>query len=200
MFLFELATGDIDAELEKTAGDIASAGTADQPMGDPMGGMGGPQMGDLTAQPQQPGQFPPNQPPIPGIGAEGPGPEEEERFTKKVDNFLIANTRGMDFVTKYEHRDGDPKHPFRILQMDIDELSNLKNMIEVKRGMQNMKNEPGATYDTRGGGAYFERMLAFVERAIDLKKKMGQEGKKKRGQSTDFSAREQSKNEKKKSK
>lgn len=200
MYLFELASGDIDSELEKVAGDISNAGTAQQPMGDPSAtGMGGPQMGDMTAQPQMPGEFPPNQPQAPGLGAAGPDPEEEEKFTKKVDQYVVAATRGMDYVTKYDHRDNSPTHPFRILQLETDELSDLKNKIRVKLGMMNMDNEPGASYDTRGAGVYFQRMLSFVDRAIKLKKETGKKGRdKSQGRTGKFDKREPSKNEKKK--
>lgn len=204
MFLFELASGDIDKELEKVAGNISNAGTAQQPMGDPgaegdMGmGMGGPQMGDMTGMPQQPGQFPANQPEVPGLGAGGPDPEEQEKLTKKVDSYVMAATRGMKYATEYEHRESSPTHPYRILQMDVDELSNLKNLLRTKLGMIDFEHEPD---DTRSGAVYFQRMLAFVERAIKLKKQTGKPQRDANiGRTGDFKKREQSKNEKKKAK
>ncbi len=191
MLLFELESADIDRELENVASSIQNAGSAGQPTA---GGGMGPEMGDMGAQGQMPGEFPTNQPQIPGIGAEGPTPEDEDLFKKKVDQALISSVKGMDYVTKYRHRETSNLHPFRLVQMDVDEISDAVQKVRGKMAMISMEIETGKYDNPRL--KFFESLLAYLERVLSLKKQGGKEGRdKKYGRTAKPETRQQSKNE-----
>lgn len=159
----------------------------------------GPEMGDMGAQGQMPGQFPDNQPQIPGLGAEGPTPEDDEVFKKKVNTYLLASVKGMDYVTDFRHRESSNLHPFRLAQMEVDELSDAKRKIQGKMGMVSMSPGPGQS--TSPQMDFWNKLLAYVDRVLDIKKRSGAEGRaKKIGRTAKPGTRKQSKNEKKKSK
>ncbi len=191
MLLFELESADIDRELENVASSIQNAGSAGQPTA---GGGMGPEMGDMGAQGQMPGEFPANQPQIPGIGAEGPTPEDEDLFKKKVDQALLSSVKGMDYVTSYRHRESSNLHPFRLAQMDVDEVSDAIQKVRGKMAMISMEVETGKYDNPRL--KFFENLLAYLERVLDLKKRGGKEGRdKKWGRTAKPQTRNQSKNE-----
>lgn len=194
MFLFELEAADIDRELETVAGNIQNAGSAGQPTA---GGGLGPEMGDMGAPGQTPGEFPQNQPQIPGVGAEGPTPEDDDLYKKKVDAYLLSAVKGMEYVTDFKHRESSNIHPFRLAQMEVDELSKAVRMVKNKLDITGMNVETGK-YDNPQM-TFFGHMLAYLERVLDLKKRAGAEGRSKKiGRTAKPEARKQSKNEKKK--
>jgi len=193
MFLYELRSADIDRELEQTAGDIERAGSA----GQPTAGSLGPEMGTMGAAQQQPGAFPQNEPQVPSIGAETPTPVEDDIFKKKVDSYLLSAVKGMDFVSKYQHRERSPSHPYRILQKDTDELNHLRDRLRGKINMIGMETPIGGFDNPEG--KYFQDMLAFVDRVLSLKKRITKPGRDRAiGRTGKFDKRSPSKNEKRK--
>ncbi len=192
MLLFELESADIDRELENVAASVQNAGSAGQPMAG--GGGMGPEMGDMGAPGQMPGEFPTNQPQTPGIGAEGPTPEDEDIFKKKVDQALLSSVKGMDYVTNYRHRESSNLHPFRLAQMEVDELSKAARMVRNKMAMTGMEIETGKYDNPRL--KFFDHLLGYIERVLDLKKRAGKQGRdKKYGRTAKPETRNQSKNE-----
>lgn len=196
MYLFELEAADIDRELENVAGSIQNAGSAGQPMA---GGGMGPEMGDMGAQGQMPGEFPANQPQIPGVGAEGPTPEDEDLYKKKVDQYLISSVKGMDYVTNYQHRETSNLHPFRLAQMEVDEISKAIRMVQNQMGMTGMQIGTGKYDNPRM--KFWGHLEAYLDKVLELKKRSGAQGRdKKYGRTAKPESRKQSKNEKSKSK
>lgn len=153
MKLYELEAGQIDRELKKTANDIESNNGPAEKSKDEI-------------------QEPTNEPEgFQGVDDLENGETEDDitqKLIKKVDNFLLASVKGLSYATDYRHDDNSKIHPFQIIQMNMDELNNLRLMV---KNLINMKSFSDATgiYDDPGM-RFHQDLVSFVEKVIELKR------------------------------
>ncbi len=155
MKLYELnPKNPIDRELEKTAKDVKTDGSLDPD--------------DIAAQGEPP-EGPKNAPDTPmggdmntgGLGDAG-GPD------KPVDSALMSRLHGHNYIQKYVHdNSSSTTNPVVIMDMDIQDLSNLANRIQIKIDQQTLARRTNigdptiiAAYD----------MQSFVNDVMNYKK------------------------------
>ena len=208
-FLKELQTSAIDKDLEQTAAGIGASTAARQGGGTPDwnamagvdgAGMDGTGMGDAgmgmgmdTGLPQAAGQpgLEPDPSMVAGDGLDG----AEELETKKIDSVILSQVQGMDYMD-YKH--GNSKvSPEKILHMEIDELSQLRNSLLNIINMKIAKDKIGQYADKEM--EWYQNMRDFVDKVLDLKKRQDRPVKKKRqGKNAKWEQRPDSKNSKSK--
>lgn len=207
-FLKELQSSTINKDLETTANNIGAAKSArtgddttgaqmagDPMMGDPMmsaPGMGAPGMD--AGMPQAAGQ--PGLEPDPSMmGDDGLGGEEELE-TKQVDDVVLSQVDGMKFWN-YDHG-GSVTSPEKILQMDMDQLTQLHG--SVRNAAQMYRIGSGYGHYSDPTSEWYNDFLEFVDKVLDLKKRSDQPVKKKRqGKTAKWEQKKPSKNAKPKS-
>ncbi len=206
-FLKELQASAIDQELQQTAAGIgastaartgdATGGTPDwNTMADPgggfgadpgmgMGGMGDPGLPQAAGQPG----LEPDTSMMAGDGLDG----AEELETKKIDSIVLSQVQGMDYF-KYDH--GNSKvGPEAIIQMDLDELHNLRIVVQNIIKMKEANDKVGMYADKEY--EWFSDLRDFVDRVLDLRKRSDQPVKKKRqGKTAKWEQQPKSKNSK----
>lgn len=202
--LKELQTAAIDQELEKVASGIGQANAArtgdqtqaDMGMADPMGGQPGmgadPMGGDMGAPPM--GGMDPNMPDPALVGMPG-GEQEEELETKKIDTAILNQVKGMN-LWGYNFKKGNDKiSPEKIVQMNLDDLSQLRNIAINKINTLSAENSVG-TY-ANPEYKWYEDLRNFTDKVLDLKKRSDKPVQKKnRGQTAKWEQKPESKNNK----
>lgn len=184
--LNELQTSAIDQELDDASRGIgaataarsgempdwnAMAGAGDPNM-DP--GMGEPGMGGPGGLPQAAGQ--PGLNPDPNFSADDGLGGEEELETKKIDDTVLSQVKGMNFWN-YEHKNSTTS-PEKILQMNLDDLHQLHGAVTNASQMYRIGGKIGMYSDPTS--QWYNDFLQFVDKVLSLKKSSDQPVKKKR--------------------
>ena len=186
MKLYELDSTGIERELEKTADGIgqttdANAGADPQtaPMTDPNTGL----------------QMNTNEP---DAGLEGlPTDIEDEELedTKEISDMLVSAVGGMAYVDEYAHDEQSKISPEKIMQMDFDELYNLRNIVTNKIHMISLNDKVGMYDDP--GVKWYQDLRDFTDRVLSTKKKAKKPMKNKHeGKTAKFDKRKPSKHDK----
>lgn len=204
VYLYELQAAQIDRDLEKTADQIGRVTGRQQP-GDPSdpGGLGGggfdatgefgagvgsPQDQSLLQQQSQS----PEDPELPPLGGED-DVMRDEQMAKKVDTSVIATVKNMSYVKDYRHQENSKIHPFRILQMPVDELNQLRTIVRNKINMDAFTDEVGI-YDSPDS-RFYQDLLSYVDKALTAQRKtLKGYNDKKQGKTAKFKKKEKSKN------
>ena len=92
----------------------------------------------------------------------------DQAILKKVDSALVTATKRLNYASDYNHDPKDKIHPYRILQMEMSELENLRNIARNKMNMIAMDGKFGAYADP--GSAFYRDLINYVENVIDTKK------------------------------
>ena len=185
MKLYELDSTGIERELAQTADGIAqttdaNAGADPQaaPMTDPNTGL------QTTANE-----------PDPGLDGVPTDIEDEEEETKKISDMLVSAVGGMAYVDEYEHDDQSKISPEKIMQMDMDELYNLRNIVTNKIHMISLNDKVGMYDDP--GVKWYQDLRDFTDRVLSTKKKAKSPKKDKhQGKTATYDERKASKNNK----
>lgn len=161
MKLFELDPNNpIDRELEKTAQGAAKDGSMDP---DDIEGQEDPEM-----EPGQAQQEPQNEP-DPAMANSMPD-EPSESPAKPVDSALLSRVQGHDYIQNYSHDDENKSHhPISILNLQMDELSDLRKRIRVYLDRTGLEDRVGSYSNPEVKTA--QDMLAFVDLVMMHKKK-----------------------------
>ena len=210
--LMELQGSTIDQELEKTAagikdataargGDMTGMGEpgmgADAGMGDMGMGMGDAGMGmgmDGTGEMLPAAAGPMGLEPDPSMQAGDGLDQAEELETKKIDAAILSQVQSMDYVHRYDH-EGSKISPENILQMEMDELNQLRNAVMNTIRINSMQDKVGLYDDP--GIKWYEHLRDFVDKVLNLKKRADQPVKKKRqGKTAKWEEKPKSKNSK----
>lgn len=144
MHLYELQGGAFGPQVDKQLQGVASG------------------INQTNNQPQAPMQAPP----------QADLKSEEDSDPKKVDSYLLAAVKSMPYVTEYDFNEDNNIAPYNLLQRDIGDLSKIRNLIRAKMSIKTMSDQVGL-YDSPDM-TFFVNMLNFIERVIELKKKMDQ--------------------------
>ncbi len=187
MKLYELDSAGIERELEKTADGIGQTTAGNQgadpqaaPMTDPNTGL------QSTA----------NEPDA-GLGAMPMDAEDEMEDTKEISDILVSAVGGMAYVDEYDHDSKSKISPEKIMQMDFDELYNLRNIVTNKIHMISLNDKVGMYDDP--GVKWYQDLRDFTDRVLSTKKKSKPSRKNKaQGKTATYDEREQSKNAKSK--
>ena len=200
--LNELASADIDRELEKTAGEVGKASAlaggdetaAGQGAGDNLGagdfsGAPDPAAGESPLQAgDDPGELAADDP----MGTEATDEEEDEMLLQKVDEILIAAAKGHTYARGYRHPDNSKIHPYKILSMSMDELSSLRTMARNKFNLESFNGEVGAADNP--DIKFFQDLVSFIDKVLEVKKSSTKEHKdKKEGKTAEFDQMEEPK-------
>ncbi len=187
MKLYELDSTGIERELEKTADGIgqtndgiAGADPQAAPMTDPNTGL------QSTA----------NEPEA-GLDAMPTDAEDEMEDTKEISDILVSAVGGMAYVDEYDHPTTSKITPEKIMQMDFDELYNLRNIVTNKIHMISLNDKVGMYDDP--GVKWYQDLRDFTDRVLSTKKKAKSPKKKKnQGKTATYDERKESKNNKSK--
>jgi hypothetical protein len=144
----------IDRELAKTSNDIEKDGSLDQ---NDIDAQGDPSMAPL-GDPQ-------NAPDAPMAGA---GAIEEPEPVKPVDPALLGKVQNHDYVSRYDHNEGDPSHPNTIMAMDMSELSTIRNEMRVKLDRIGIEDKVGSYANPENKAA--QDILSFIDTIMGYKK------------------------------
>ena len=175
--LDELASADIDRDLEKAAGDISKAtGAGQDTEADPgMGAdMGAGDFGDAPnpeagASPLQQGQDDGTELAADDPMAAGmPDEAEDEMLMKKVDSLLVSAAKGHPYARNYKHDEGSKIHPYKILSMPMDELQQLRTMARNKANIESFNGDIGAMDNP--DIKFFQDLVSYVDKLIEVKK------------------------------
>ncbi len=203
--LDELASADIDQQLEKTAGDIGKASSlaagdetaAGQGAGDNMGA------GDFSSAPDPAAGESPLQAGDDAdalaaddpMGADATEEEEDEMLLQKVDEILIAAAKGHKYAKGYNHPDNSKIHPYKILSMSMDELQSLRTMARNKFNLESFNGEVGAADNP--DIQFFQDLISFTDKVLEVKKSNTKEHRdKKNGKTAEFDQMEEPKTKK----
>lgn len=157
MYLYELQASSIDKELENTAQQIGQGGArgpqkSSGPMTDPDDPLGGQEQNE----------------PDPGMMSE-PGTEDlDVADAKKIDSYVVAKVKNHSYVTDYRHRGNSKIEPFKIIQLELDELNQLRQLVRNKISMSMFKDQFGMYADPTM--KFFQDLISFVEDVIETKK------------------------------
>lgn len=160
MRLYELQASSIDNDLRNTAKDITQGDTGSGPMQNNQG-----------QQQNVPDDF--------GMGDED-GDEIDVEKTKQVDNYIVSSTKNMDYVTKYNHKENSKIHPFKLAQMPLDELNQVRGLVKNKISINTFSDNFGLYDDP--SMKFYQDMISFVEKLTDLKKLAVKQNKERRGE------------------
>jgi len=172
--LNELASADIDRDLDKAAGEIsaatgpgqdaggqnaeagAEAGFGDAP--DPAAGESPLQAGDeadplATDDPLASGET---------------DEDEDEMLMQKVDSILVSAAKGHPYARNYKHDDKSKIHPYKILSMQPDELQSLRTMARNKANIESFNGDVGAMDNP--DIKFFQDLVSYVDKLIEVKK------------------------------
>ncbi len=165
MKLFELDPNNpIDRELAKTAKGASQDGSLDP--------------NDIRQQddPNQPGQpgMDPNMP-DPAMQQGDPSMQDDPEMddapdpAKPIDSELMSAVQSHSYVSDYDHADPDSaSNPVNISQLDMDELSNLRNRIRGKLARTSMEDRVGMYSDPDIKA--MQDMLGYVDLVMSYKK------------------------------
>jgi len=194
MKLYELDQTGIERDLEKTASGIGQTQAARSGEMEPdLGIEGGAPGMDDPAGLAGAGQQPLNQP-DPQAGAV-PDDMEAEEESKKISEILVSAVQGMAYTDEYDHGDNSKIAPEKILQMNFDELHNLRNLVINKINMIALNNKVGMYDDP--GVKWYQDLRDFTDRVLSVKKKADRPAeKKKQGKTAKFDQKPDSKNAK----
>lgn len=191
MFLYEIQASAIDKELDKVAGSIknpdpntTSLKAADIATEQPQG-MEEPGLPGIE---QQAGM---NMPDVPVTGASTMDEPLEVGKVKRVDPYVVSAVKGTSYVSDYRHREESKIHPFKIIQLPVEELSQLRNLVRNRISMSGFEDQYGL-YD-RPDMKFYQDLISFVEKVYDLKKTETKEKRKKAQKPAGFQTREESK-------
>jgi len=158
--LFEINA--IDQELADTASAVSKSGEnpeMDDEMGDDMGGMDG--LDDMGDDPFADGDMEGDM----GDMGDMEGEEEAEPLQdKEIETSTVAAVTGMNYLKNYQHDEDSKIYPMRILQMEMDELLELRRLVKVKITNDTIMDTPSPEGTSM---AFYQDLLSFVDRAID---------------------------------
>ncbi len=174
--LNELASADIDRDLEKASKDISNATGAGQDNEIPADAGG--EMGavDFGAAPNPAAGESPLQmgdeadplaaddPMAAGVSDE----DEDEMLMKKVDTVLVSAAKGHPYARNYNHEDKSKIHPYKILSMQMDELQSLRTMARNKANIESFNGDLGAMDNPEI--KFFQDLVSYVDKLIEVKK------------------------------
>jgi hypothetical protein len=174
--LNELASADIDRDLEKAATDIGNATGAGQDNeipGDAAGGMGAGEFGAAPnpADGESPLQMGDEGDPLATddeLGAGATDEEEDEMLMKKVDSVLVSAAKGHPYARNYNHEDKSKIHPYKILSMQMDDLQSLRTMARNKANIESFNGDLGAMDNP--DIKFFQDLVSYVDKLIEVKK------------------------------
>jgi len=169
--LNELASADIDNDLEKAAGEISKSTGAGQD--DETGGMGGGAFGDAPnpeagASPLQMGDEGEELATDDPLAAGETDEEEDEMLMKKVDSVLVSAAKGHSYTRNYAHDDKSKIHPYKILSMQMDELQSLRTMARNKANIESFNGDLGSMDNP--DIKFFQDLVSYVDKLIEVKK------------------------------
>jgi hypothetical protein len=177
--LNELASADIDKELEKTASDIGKTkqlGQGDD-TGDNPGGFGAAPDPAAGQSPLQAGEEDPLATDDP-LASDATDDAEDEMLMQKVDEILIAAAKTHRYATTYNHTDNSKIHPYKILSMSIDELQSLRLMARNKFNLETFNGNVGSADNPDIN--FFQDLVSFADKVLDVKKSSTKEHRSKR--------------------
>ena len=173
--LNELASADIDRDLEKAANDITQATGPGQD--DETGGMGAgaDDMGasDFGAAPDPAA----GQSPLQGgdeLAADDPmasgmsDEDEDEMLMQKVDSILVSAAKGHPYARNYNHDQASKIHPYKFLSMSMDELNSIRTMARNKANIESFNGDIGAMDNP--DIKFFQDLVSYVDKLIEVKK------------------------------
>jgi len=170
--LNELASADIDNDLEKAAGEISKSTGAGQD--DETGGMGGenafgdapnPEAGESPLQAGDEADPLATDDPL---AAGETDEEEDEMLMKKVDSILVSAAKGHPYTRNYSHEDKSKIHPYKILSMQMDELQSLRTMARNKANIESFNGDLGSMDNPEI--KFFQDLVSYVDKLIEVKK------------------------------
>ena len=170
--LNELASADIDNDLEKAAGEISKSTGAGQD--DETAGMGGEnQFGDAPnpeagESPLQAGDEADPLATDDPLAAGETDEEEDEMLMKKVDSILVSAAKGHAYTRNYAHDDKSKIHPYKILSMQMDELQSLRTMARNKANIESFNGDLGSMDNPEI--SFFQDLVSYVDKLIEVKK------------------------------
>ena len=199
--LDELASADIDRELEQTAAEIgktnslaggdetaAGIGAGDNLGAGEFGAAPDPALGQSPLQGDDTGELAADDPLASGATDDA----EDEMLMAKVDEILIAAAKGHPYASGYKHQEKSKIHPYKILGMSIDELQSLRTMARNKFNLESFNGEVGAADNP--DIKFFQDLVSFVDKVLEVKKSSTKEHKdKKEGKTAKFSKRDEPK-------
>ena len=200
--LNELASADIDRELEKTAGEVSNAsalaqgdetaagvGAGDNLGAGDFGAAPNPDAGQSPLQMGEPGDELASDDPL---GSTETDEEEDEMLMQKVDSILVSAAKGHPYARSYNHDDGSEIHPYKILSLQLDELQSLRTMARNKANIESFNGDLGAMDNP--DIKFFQDLVSFVDKIIEVKKSATKEHTdKKAGKNTKPEKRPESK-------
>jgi hypothetical protein len=170
--LNELASADIDNDLEKAAGEISKSTGAGQD--DETAGMGGgdafgdapnPEAGESPLQAGDEADPLATDDPL---AADETDEEEDEMLMKKVDSILVSAAKGHPYTRNYSHEDKSKIHPYKILSMQMDELQSLRTMARNKANIESFNGDLGSMDNPEI--KFFQDLVSYVDKLIEVKK------------------------------
>jgi hypothetical protein len=170
--LNELASADIDNDLEKAAGEISKSTGAGQD--DETAGMGGdagfgdapnPEAGESPLQAGDEADPLATDDPLAAGETEE---EEDEMLMKKVDSVLVSTAKGHPYTRNYSHEDKSKIHPYKILSMQMDELQSLRTMARNKANIESFNGDLGSMDNPEI--KFFQDLVSYVDKLIEVKK------------------------------
>ncbi len=170
--LNELASADIDNDLEKAAGEISKSTGAGQD--DETAGMGGenafgdapnPEAGESPLQAGDEADPLATDDPL---AAGETDEEEDEMLMKKVDSILVSAAKGHPYTRNYSHEDKSKIHPYKILSMQMDELQSLRTMARNKANIESFNGDLGSMDNPEI--KFFQDLVSYVDKLIEVKK------------------------------
>ena len=170
--LNELASADIDNDLEKAAGEISKATGAGQD--DETAGMGGEDAFGAAPNPEageSPLQAGDEADPLATddpLAAGETDEEEDEMLMKKVDSVLVSAAKGHPYTRNYSHEDKSKIHPYKILSMQMDELQSLRTMARNKANIESFNGDLGSMDNPEI--KFFQDLVSYVDKLIEVKK------------------------------
>ncbi len=185
MKLYELDSTGIERELEKSADGITQTTDANAGADPRAAPMTDPNTGLQTTENE----------PDPGLGGLPTDIEDEEEETKKISDALISAVGGMSYVDEYDHDSNSKISPEKIMQMDLDELYNLRNIVTNKIHMISLNDKVGMYDDP--GVKWYQDLRDFTDRVLSTRKKSRSPKKDTRqGKTAKFDKRRESKHNK----
>jgi hypothetical protein len=169
--LNELASADIDGDLEKAAGEISKATGAGQD--DETAGMGGDDFGaapnpEAGASPMQMGDEGDELATDDPLASTETDEEEDEMLMQKVDSVLVSAAKGHPYTRNYSHDDKSKIHPYKILSMQMDELQSLRTMARNKANIESFNGDIGSMDNPEI--KFFQDLVSYVDKLIEVKK------------------------------
>lgn len=173
--LNELASADIDNDLEKAAGEISKATgggqddeTAGMGAGDAGGAFGDAPNPEAGASPLQMGDEGGELATDDPLGTAETEEEEDEMLMKKVDSVLVSAAKGHSYTRNYDHDDKSKIHPYKILSMQMDELQSLRTMARNKANIESFNGDLGSMDNP--DIKFFQDLVSYVDKLIEVKK------------------------------